>query len=362
MTDTEKLNNIRQNIDEIDCTIQQLINKRAEYAINIAQIKRNIEGSNQCYRPEREAQVLKMISERNQGPLPNKEVARLFREIMSACLALEEPMNIAYLGPEGTFTQEATLKHFGHSIKAIPKLTIDEIFHEVTLGSASYGVVPIENSTEGTITHTLDMFINSPLHICGEVDLRIHHNLLSNTNKLKDIKTVYAHPQALAQCHKWLNENLPHATRESVSSNAEAARKVAKIGNDAAIASSIAAKLYKLNIAIRNIENEPNNTTRFLIIGCEPVVLASGKDKTSVMVSAMNKSGTLVSLLQPFAEQRISMTRLESRPSHRGNWEYIFFFDIEGHECDEPVQKALTIIRKTTTLRILGSYPKAAIL
>ena len=361
MTDSQELQDIRQKIDEVDRTIQKLINERASCAMRVAEIKRDIEGSSQFYRPEREAQVLRMVSERNEGPLPGEEVARLFREIMSACLALEEPMNIAYLGPEGTFTQAAALKHFGHSVSTTPKTAIDEIFREVESGSANYGVVPIENSTEGVVTHTLDTFINSPLRICGEVDMRIHHNLLSNADKLENIKTVYAHPQALAQCREWLDENLAHAAREGVSSNAEAARMVAEGEDGAAIASSAAAELYQLKIVVSSIEDEPDNTTRFLIIGRKPVP-ASGKDKTSVMVSAKNKSGALVSLLQPISEQGISMTRIESRPSRRGNWEYIFFFDIEGHEDDEPVQKALKLIEgEAAVLKVLGAYPKAVL-
>lgn len=361
MADSQELQDIRQKIDEIDRTIQDLLNQRASCAMRVAEIKQEIEGSSQFYRPEREAQVLRMVSERNQGPLPGEEVARLFREIMSACLALEEPMNIAYLGPEGTFTQAAALKHFGHSVKTTPKTAIDEIFREVESGAANYGVVPVENSTEGIVTHTLDTFINSPLRICGEVEQRIHHNLLSKASALAEVKAVYAHQQALAQCRDWLDENLPQAERIAVSSNAEAARIVAEGEGGAAIASSAAAELYGLNIAVSSIEDEPDNTTRFLIIGRKPVP-ASGKDKTSVMVSAKNKSGALVSLLQPIADAGISMTRIESRPSRRGNWEYVFFFDIEGHEDDQPVQEALkTIENEAAVLKVLGSYPKAVL-
>ncbi len=361
MADSQELQDIRQNIDEIDGTIQDLLNQRAACAMRVAEIKRDIEGSTQFYRPEREAQVLRKVAARNQGPLPGEEVARLFREIMSACLALEEPMNIAYLGPEGTFTQAAALKHFGHSVTTTPKTAIDEIFREVESGAANYGVVPVENSTEGIVTHTLDTFINSPLRICGEVEQRIHHNLLTRVSALADIKTVYAHQQALAQCRNWLDQNLPQAERLAVSSNAEAARIVAEGEGGAAIASSAAAELYGLNLAVSSIEDEPDNTTRFLIIGRKPVP-ASGNDKTSVMVSARNQSGALVSLLQPIAAAGISMTRIESRPSRRGNWEYVFFFDIEGHEDDPPVQQALNAIAaEAAVLKVLGSYPKAVL-
>lgn len=361
MSDSKELQDIRNTIDQLDRDIQKLINQRAACAMRVAEIKRDIEGSSQFYRPEREAQVLQTVVDRNEGPLPGEEMARLFREIMSACLALEEPMNIAYLGPEGTFTQAAALKHFGHSVKTMPLSAIDEVFREVESGAANYGVVPIENSTEGIISHTLDTFINSPLKICGEVDLRIHHNLLSKEKDLATIDKVYAHQQALAQCREWLDEHLPHTERIPLSSNAEAARMVGSEAGTAAIASSAAADLYGLNIMVANIEDEPDNTTRFLVVGRSDVP-ASGRDKTSIMVSVKNKPGALASLLKPIADAGLSMTRIESRPSLRGNWEYLFFLDIEGHQQDGKMQQALAEVEnEAAVLKVLGSYPKAVL-
>lgn len=371
MTDSTELQNIRQDIDEIDSKIQRLINQRATYAVRVAQIKTEIEDSSEFYRPEREAQVLKRVYERNEGPLSSEEMARLFREVMSACLALEQPMNIAYLGPEGTFTQAAALKHFGHSVNTSPSSTINHVFREVESGVAHYGVVPIENSTEGVINHTLDLFINSPLKICGEVHLRIHHNLLtgmSGEQDLSKIKTIYAHQQSLAQCRGWLDANLPQAERVAVGSNAEAAKLVSEMTGDAtsaprcaAIAGETAAELYNLRVAVPNIEDEPDNTTRFLIIGTQ-TISASGQDKTTVMLSVKNEPGALFKLLTPISEKGISLTRIESRPSRKGNWEYVFFLDLEGHANDAKVQDALAQVESQSSLfKVLGAYPKAVL-
>ncbi|MGM0563449.1 MAG: prephenate dehydratase [Pseudomonadota bacterium] len=361
MSDSRELQTIREEIDALDLEIQRLINRRAECAMRVAGIKRDVEGSDQFYRPEREAQVLQTVVDRNEGPLAGETVARLFREIMSACLALEEPMTVAYLGPEGTFTQAAAIKHFGHGVNAAPLSAIDDIFRDVESGSVHYGVVPVENSTEGVVTHTLDTFINSPLKISGEVALRIHHNLLNRSGELQGIRRVCAHQQALAQCREWLDEHLPGVERVAVSSNAEAARLASDDDSLAAIASDIAAELYQLEAAARNIEDEPDNTTRFLVIGRDDVP-PSGNDKTSIMVSMRNEPGALAKLLQPLAEQGVDMTRIESRPSRRGNWEYVFFLDLLGHQSEAPVQKALEVIRsEAAVLKILGSYPRAVL-
>lgn len=365
MADSKELQSIRQDIDEIDSKLQTLINQRAACAMRVAEIKRDIESSDAFYRPEREAQVLKRVYDRNEGPLSSEEIARLFREVMSACLALEQPMNIAYLGPEGTFTQAAALKHFGHSVNTSPNATINNVFREVESGVAHYGVVPIENSTEGVINHTLDLFINSPLKICGEVHLRIHHNLLTGSEGEKDlasIKTIYAHQQSLAQCRGWLDANLPQAERVAVGSNAEAAKIVSESdGIGAAIASEAAAELYNLRLTVPNIEDEPDNTTRFLIIGTQDVS-ASGQDKTTVMLSVKNQPGALFKLLTPISEKGISLTRIESRPSRRGNWEYVFFLDLEGHMDDDNVKEALTKVESQSSLfKVLGAYPKAVL-
>ncbi len=357
---SDRLLELREKIDSLDQQIQLLITERARVAQQVAKAKQE-SNDNVFYRAEREAQVLRRVMERNQGPLSNEEMARLFREIMSACLALEQVMAIAFLGPEGTFTQAAALKHFGHSINTIPLASIGDVFREVESGNASYGVVPVENSTEGVINHTLDEFMVSSLNICGEVILRIHHNLLSNENNLEKIKKIYSHQQSLAQCRKWLDSNLPDVELIDVSSNAAAAAMAAKEKNTAAIASETAAEIYKLNMLVSNIEDEPDNTTRFLIIGKRQTP-ASGEDKTSLLISTANRSGALLGILEPFAKHNISMTRIESRPSRRGTWDYVFFVDIEGHEDDDNVKQALNELNKAATMvNVLGSFPKAVL-
>ena len=361
MRDLTNLEAIRKRIDTLDEEILNLISERARCAQEIARVKRELDKNAEYYRPEREAKILRKILNRNRGPLNDEEMARLFREIMSACLALEEPLNIAFLGPEGTFTQEAALKHFGHSVTTTPLNAIDEVFREVESGATQYGVVPIENSTEGVVNHTLDMFLQSPLKISGEVELRIHHHLLSTDNLLEQIQRVYSHQQSLAQCREWLDSNLPRGERIAVSSNAEAARRVVDEAGAAAIAGDIAAKKYGLRIIKSNIEDNPNNITRFLIIG-RPNVSRSGNDKTSVLVSARNKPGSLYGLLEPLARHRVSMTRIESRPSHCVNWEYVFFLDMEGHKDDAHVKAALNELQQEADyFNILGSYPRAVL-
>jgi len=362
MSEQEALQAIRNKIDETDKQIQQLLNERTAMAEEVARIKiSNGEQVNDFYRPEREAMVLRQVMERNDGPLSDEEMARLFREIMSACLAAEKPLQVAYLGPEGSFTQAATLKQFGGSVQLHPMSTIADVFHAVERGLASYGVVPVENSTEGMVSHTLDRFINTPLKINGEVSLRIHHYLLSNSSDLKDLTTVYAHPQALAQCKNWLREHLPECELIPVSSNSEAARMVSSEDNTAAIAANRAAEIYNLSVLASNIEDEADNTTRFLVIGSLDVG-PSGQDKTALLVSTKNKPGALQVLLKPLADSGISMTRIESRPSRKGVWEYVFFIDIEGHCQDDALSQALTLLEQESSMcRVLGSYPKAVL-
>jgi len=357
----KELGKIRDKIDNLDASIQELINERASCAKAIADIKRQQGDNESFYRPEREAEILQTIQQRNAGPLSNEEIARLFREIMSACLALEQVLKVAYLGPEGTFTQSAALKHFGHSVETVSLGSIEDVFREVESGASQYGVVPIENSTEGVITHTLDNFIDSSLKICGEVELRIHHHLLSKQGDTEGLKRVYSHHQSLAQCRKWLNANMPGVERVPVNSNAEAAMKAAEDQRSAAIAGESAAELYGLKIAVSNIEDEPDNTTRFLVIGHDEV--QPGKhDKTSLLVSSDNQPGALYRLLQPFAKNNISMTRIESRPSRREMWDYVFFVDIDGHISDEKVASALSDLKKESSiLKVLGSYPRAVL-
>jgi chorismate mutase/prephenate dehydratase len=292
--------------------------------------------------------------------MPDETMVRLFREIMSACLALEKPLSVAYLGPEGTFTQAAAVKQFGHAVKTLALGSLDDVFREVEAGTADFGVVPVENSTEGVISHTLDLFQQSPLSICGEVELRIHHHLLVKHSDVK-IARVLAHQQALAQCRGWLEANLPGAEYVAVGSNAEAARLVSEDAAAAAIASDTAAELYGLVIAAQNIEDRPDNTTRFLVIGSQAVP-PSGNDKTSLLVSVNNKPGALYELLQPIAQHKISMTRIESRPSRQAMWEYVFYIDVNGHRDDSGLAATLAALEeKAFAVKVLGSFPKAVI-
>ncbi len=355
------LASIRERIDAVDRKIQELINERARYAQQVGISKGELSSAVDYYRPEREAEVLRAVLERNEGPLRDEEMLRLFREIMSACLAQQDPLKISYLGPEGTFTQTAVYKHFGHSVRGLPFSTIDEVFQEVESGSADFGIVPIENSTEGTINHTLDMFLTSPLKICGEVELRIEQHLLSNDEGLDNIKRICAHEQSLAQCRGWLREYLPHVELIGVSSNATGARRSRDEHGTAAIGGQAAAEVYNLKILVNNIEDRPDNTTRFLVIG-RKLLASSGEDKTTVLVSTPGTegAGVLHALLQPFATHGVSMTRIESRPSRRQNWDYVFFIDLEGHAEEAPLKDALAELQENCSLfRLIGAYPKA---
>lgn len=357
---SDELSKLRDQIDKLDEQLQDLLNQRAKLAQDVASAKHQSDDTN-FYRAEREAQVLRTVKQRNKGPISNEEIARLFREIMSACLALEQVMTIAFLGPEGTFTQAAALKHFGHSVKTLPLASIHDVFREVESGNASYGVVPIENSTEGVVNHTLDEFMNSSLNICGEVELRIHHHLLSKLDSMHDVRLIYSHQQSLAQCRKWLETNLPEIEQRNVSSNAEAARLAAKQENAAAIAGETAAEIYGLNMLAKNIEDEPDNTTRFLVIG-KRATPVSGKDKTSLLISTHNKPGALHAILEPLVENQISMTRIESRPSRRGMWDYVFFIDFEGHRDTPNIAQAIADLEKAASfVKVLGSYPKSVL-
>ncbi len=355
------LNGLRQRIDSIDSRLLALISERAGCAQQVAQVKM-ANGESNFYRPEREAQVLRRIMEQNPGPLPDEEMARLFREIMSACLALERVIRVAYLGPEGTFTQEAVLKHFGHSANSIPMAAIDEVFREVAAGAADYGVVPVENSTEGVVNHTLDNFLESSLQISGEVELRIHqHFLIGPNTDTRHITRVYSHAQSLAQCRKWLDAHYPKIERVAVSSNAEAARRIRTEWNSAAIAGDMASELYSLEKLHEKIEDRPENSTRFLIIGRETVP-PSGDDKRSIIVSMRNEPGALLHLLEPFYRNKVDLTRVETRPSPTGKWNYVFFVDFKGHVNDPHVSAALDEIKpRVADLKLLGSYPKAVL-
>ncbi len=361
MVDHSGLAELRAQIDAIDSQLLHLISQRAGCAQQVAKVKQQ-QGDAIFYRPEREAQVLRRAMANNPGPLGGEEVARLFREIMSACLALESPVTVAFLGPEGTFTQQAALKHFGHSAVSRPLAAIDEVFREVEAGAVNYGVVPIENSTEGVVNHTLDSFLDSSLRICGEVELRIHHHFMIGANtRAENITRVYSHPQSLAQCRKWLDANYPNIERVPLNSNAEAARRVGGEWNSAAIAGDMAERLYGLTRLREKIEDQPDNSTRFLVIGRDDIP-ASGDDKTSIIVAVRNEPGALYNLLEPFRTHQVDLTRIETRPSRSGKWSYVFFIDFAGHGTDDNVVRALAEIEtRVVGLRRLGSYPRAVL-
>ena len=361
--DDAALQGLRGKIDALDAELEELISQRARYAKEIGVLK-GITSTAEFYRPEREAQVLRRVVERNKGPLRNEEMVRLFREMMSACLAQEEPLKVAYLGPEGTFTQSAVLKHFGHSVHALSVPTIDEVFHEVEAGTADFGVAPIENSSEGTVNiHTLDMFLTSPLKVCGEIELRIHQHLMGRMADIKGIKRVCSHPQSLAQCKAWLAENLPDVELVPVASNAEAARRARDEDGTAALAGEAAAKVYNLRVLFQTVEDRDDNSTRFVVVG-RKLFPPSGNDKTSLLVSASGTKGpgVLLHLLGPLARHGVNMTRIESRPSRKRKWDYVFFVDLDGHAEDPPVRKALEKIKAQASLfKVLGAYPKAVL-
>ncbi|MCA3023875.1 MAG: prephenate dehydratase [Rhodocyclaceae bacterium] len=354
---TADLQKLRQQIDALDAEILQKLNERAAFARKVGSLK-----VGQAYRPEREAEVLLRIKQLNQGPLPDEVAARLFREIMSACLALERPITVSYLGPQGTFSELAAKKHFGEGAELKPQGSIDEVYRSVESNACDFGVIPVENSTEGAVGRSLDLMPQTPLKICGEVLVRIHHHLMASAPLPYDsILKVFSHGQSLAQCHEWLNSNLPKAERIAVASNAEAARRASLEPFTAAVAGEMAATHYGLSVLASNIEDEPNNTTRFLVLGTyEPKL--SGRDKTSLVLSAANRSGAVYEMLTPFAQRGVSMSKFESRPSKLAIWEYLFFVDIEGHVENQNVADALAELRKIAGyVKVLGSYPAAVL-
>ncbi|MES2353990.1 MAG: prephenate dehydratase [Pseudomonadota bacterium] len=355
---SDRLSELRTQIDALDADILKLINQRAAHAHEIGQIKQGA-----VYRAEREAQVLRRIKDLNAGPLTDEAAARLFREIMSACLALEKKLSVSYLGPTGTFSEAAAIKQFGHAAEAMACNSIDEVFRSAESGSTDYCVVPVENSTEGAVNRTLDLLTQTQLRICGEVVLRIHHHLLAKEADIpfSSIKRIYSHSQSLAQCHEWLNLHLPGIERVAAPSNAEAARIASVEAGAVAVAGDMAAERYGLHPLAQNIEDEPNNTTRFLVLGSHETG-CSGKDKTSLVMSAKNIPGAVHSLLAPFARHGVSMTKFESRPSRTELWEYLFFVDIEGHLQDDVITKSIDELKKEAAfLKILGSYPTAVL-
>ena len=360
MTESKtSLSDVRERIDSIDRQIQQLISERANWAQEVARVKGEGLSAIDYYRPEREAHVLRMVVDRNKGPLSDTEMVRLFREIMSSCLAQEDPLKIGFLGPEGTFSEQAVRKHFGHAAYGLPLGSIEEVFQEVAAGHADFGVVPVENSGQGMIQITLDMFLTSEAIICGEVELRVHQCLHSQLGRLEDIKRVYAHAQSLQQCKTWLRINLPDVECIAVSSNAEAARMTRHADDAAAIAGETAGRVYGLKTIATGIEDRADNTTRFLVIG-RSLFPASGNDRTSLLVTVNDKPGALYDVLSPFVAHGISLNRIESRPAHTGKWQYAFFIDVSGHIHDDALQAAVEEIGKSAAkVRVLGSYPVA---
>ena len=349
----EGIRRLRERIDELDAKLLELVNERARCANDIGHLKGD---GGVVYRPEREAQVLRRLAELNRGPLPDTALRHLFVEIISACRALERVFAIAYLGPRGTYSEEAMLKQFGRSATPLTCASIAEVFRQVESGAAGYGVVPVENSTEGSVGTTLDLLLGTTLRICGEVLLPIHNCLLSRAATIRDVTIVFAHSQSLGQCNEWLARHLPAAERVALASNAEAAKRAAAEAGAAAIASRTAGELYELPLLAENIEDEPNNTTRFLVVADQDVA-PSGRDKTSFVMSAQNRPGAMHELLGPLAQHGVSMSKFESRPSRTGLWEYVFFVDIEGHQADPAVAQALAAVRaKAALLKVLGSY------
>lgn len=352
---SDPLKDLRDRIDAVDDEILRLVSERAQLARDIGELK----AGGPIYRPEREAQVVQRLQERNRGPLPRVAVVRVFTEIISACRALEQTLSVAFLGPRGTFSEEAALKQFGSSVRGVPCASIDQVFREVEAGQAGYGVVPVENSTDGAVGRSLDLLLATPASICGEVLLAVHQCLMSKAAAGAPIRKVFAHAQSLAQCHEWLNQNLPAAERVAVVSNAEGARLAAADPTSASIGSRAAAELYELDVVAANIEDQPNNTTRFVVIG-DHAPAPCGRDKTSLAMSTLNRPGAMHDLLAPLARHGVDMTRMESRPSRTGLWEYVFFVDLKGHQQEAHVARALTEVRsRASFLKILGSYPAA---
>jgi chorismate mutase / prephenate dehydratase len=352
----DDIDKLRREIDALDDELTGLMHRRAALAQRIGKVKQGTP----AYRPEREAEILRRVTEKA-GILPAERVAAVFREIISACRGLEEAIRVSYLGPEGTFSEQAVRKHFGRAVETLPTASVDEAFRRCESGAAQFTVVPVENSTEGAVGRTLDLLLTTPLKICGEIELRVQQNLLSKEKNAGEIRRVYSHAQSLAQCNGWLSQNLPGAERVPVASNAEAAQRAAKEAGAAAIAGEAAGERYGLAALARSIEDDASNTTRFLVLGkLEPA--PTGKDRTSLVMSADNKPGAVHALLTPLAEHRVSMSRIESRPSRAKSsmWEYVFFIDVEGHQKDAPVANALAGLKsRAPYLKVLGSYPAA---
>jgi chorismate mutase/prephenate dehydratase len=354
---SDSIERLRREIDTLDDELLKLLDRRAEAARRIGELK----GGAPVYRPERESEILRRVAAASKGTLPAERAVAVFREIISACRSIEAGLRVAYLGPEGTFSEQAVRKQFGAAVEAQGLASIDEVFRSAESGAADFAVAPAENSTEGAVGRTLDLLLSTPLSICGEIELRVQQNLLARAPGLDSVRRVYSHAQSLAQCNAWLNRNLARAERVPVVSNAEAAKRAVAEEGSAAIAGEAAAARYGLQLLARSIEDDPSNTTRFLVLGrLEPA--PTGRDRTSLVMSAENKPGAVHALLTPLAANRVSMTRIESRPSRTRSalWEYMFFIDVEGHQADASVAAAIAELRqKAPFLRVLGSYPVA---
>lgn len=362
-TATGKKSTLRENrrrIDLIDTRILKLLNDRARVVMQIGDLKKG--RNSDLHVPVREMEIFERLSRLNKGPFPDEALRAIYREIISASLSLEGPLKVAYLGPEATFTHMACIRHFGSSAQMLPVNSIKEVFSEVERGHAEYGVVPIENSTEGVVNHTLDMFMDSPLKIVGEVMQEVSHHLLNKTGKIGDVRQVFSHPQAIAQCRVWLETNLPGVPAREVTSTAKAAENCKEDPSIAAIASDLAARLYRLRIIKKRIEDNSRNFTRFLVVSSKQMG-KTGKDKTSVMFSVRDRVGALHDMLKPFSEFGLNMTKIESRPSRKKAWEYIFFVDLEGHQEEDRVRGALDRLEESCVfMKILGSYPEGTVL
>jgi chorismate mutase/prephenate dehydratase len=351
----QKLKPLREQIDAIDKQILDLLGQRARVAQSVGHVK--AETNAPVFRPEREAQVLRSVAERNPGPLPDGDVQTIFREIMSACRALEKRVTVAFLGPAGTFSEQAVFQQFGHAVEGLPCASFDEVFRATEAGSADFGVVAVENSSEGAVNRTLDLLLQTSLSISGEVSIAVHHNLMTASGKMDGVKRICAHSQALAQCQDWLNRHLPGIERQAVASNGEAARLASEDSATAAIAGDAAGVQYGLQVVSAHIQDDPHNRTRFAVIGRQQT-LPSGRDQTSLVLSVPNKAGAVYNLLAPLAKHGVSMTRFESRPARTGTWEYYFYVDIEGHANDDKVAKALAELKDNAAFfKVLGSYP-----
>ena len=351
----QQLKPLREQIDAVDAQLLALLNRRAELAQQVGHLKANTNAP--VFRPEREAQVLRGVAERNGGPLPSLDIQLIFREVMSACRALERRVTVAYLGPTGTFSEQAVFQQFGHAIVLLPCTSIDEVFRTTEAGTADFGVVPVENSSEGAVNRTLDLLLQTSLSISGELSIAVCHSLMTASGDFAGVSKICAHSQALAQCQTWLNLHYPAIERVAVASNGEAARLASIDRSVAAIAGETAGAAYELQVVHAHIQDDPHNRTRFAVIGkahCTP----SGKDQTSLVLAVPNKAGAVYSLLAPFMQFGVSMTRFESRPARTGTWEYYFYVDVEGHQDDPSLARSLDVLKSSAAFfKILGSYP-----